>query len=197
MTDLDVDVEPYQRPADPPGVLEGVPAPGPWARLGRCRTAPPELFFPERGDDLRQAKAICRSCPVINECRDYAVPHRDLLGVWGGLSAKERSALRRAAQSEPSADSAAHPPAAQRSENGALYAVLEQLTAHPGRWAKVGHFASPGSAATTASLLRTGDRPAPPGPWEFDGRRNPDGGSDLYACHHPNETARAVEAEAS
>lgn len=39
-------------------------------------------------DHPEQAKAICATCPVIEECREYGQGER--YGVWGGLTPKER-----------------------------------------------------------------------------------------------------------
>lgn len=45
-----------------------------------------DLFFPERGrSDLRsKAKAICSSCPVTAECKDYRDRTESMYGIWGG-----------------------------------------------------------------------------------------------------------------
>ena len=48
---------------------------------------------PERDERAQAAKAVCSVCPVLAECRDYALRVREPLGVWGGLSEKERRAL--------------------------------------------------------------------------------------------------------
>lgn len=162
--------------------LSGVPLPGDWALHGRCRSAPAAVFFPGRGDDVEAARAVCAGCPVASECREYALAHHELIGVWGGTTGRERRHLRRAraAQAQQSEATPAGPMAAA---SRSLDALLARLTEHPGRWARVAHFASTGSAQTTASLLRTGRRAVPPGRWEFEGRRNPEGGSDLYALY--------------
>ncbi|HZA80157.1 MAG TPA: WhiB family transcriptional regulator, partial [Actinomycetes bacterium] len=39
------------------------------------------------------AKAICRSCPVLVECREYALLVREPHGIWGGLNEYERRQL--------------------------------------------------------------------------------------------------------
>lgn len=87
----------YQRGRRPPGprtepvALTSVPAPGDWIRNARCKSAPVNLFFPLRGEDNATAKAICAGCPVLNDCRDYALANPDSLrGIWGGLTARER-----------------------------------------------------------------------------------------------------------
>ena len=37
------------------------------------------------------AIAVCRTCPVREECLDYALEHHEL-GVWGGTTERERAA---------------------------------------------------------------------------------------------------------
>lgn len=56
-----------------------------------------ELFYPEKGVSARKAKAICRTCPFITECFEYALPVEEF-GVWGGTTPEERKALRRKAR---------------------------------------------------------------------------------------------------
>ena len=167
--------------------VDAIPWPGPWVRNGRCRTAPWEIFFPDPGDDLEPARAICARCPVTAECREYAIPISELHGVWGGMSEHERRRARRALMH---ADQAGCAEAGELTQHqaapGSLNAVLTELTRLPGRWAIVGHFQAAGSASTTASLLRTGKRRAPAGGrWDFRGRRSLDGGSDLWARFTP------------
>lgn len=92
------DVEVFTTPAPIYSfVLSDVPQPGPWHRHAACRTAPPSLFFPERGDPTAPAKAICAKCPVLVECRAYALDAGPVLhGIWGGMSGRERQRLHRA-----------------------------------------------------------------------------------------------------
>lgn len=160
--------------------------PGSWTRRGACRTTPPWVFFPAQGDSLDTAKGVCSRCPVRQECADYAVPHADLRGIWGGLSEAERRRLR--ASVPPSATSTA-PLGPTQSPRGSLYRTLEELSAHPGRWARVVRYVSPESASASASLLRNGRRSVPPGGWEFEAILNEVGGSDLYAHLRPDAGA--------
>jgi hypothetical protein len=53
-------------------------------------------FFAERGqrEELATAKAICSSCPVVSQCLAWALETGQDAGVWGGLTADERRALR-------------------------------------------------------------------------------------------------------
>lgn len=70
-----------------------------WMARAACLHADPELFFPERRDRHapRAAKAVCGGCPVLRECRDYALADETLVGIWGGTTERERRALRREA----------------------------------------------------------------------------------------------------
>jgi WhiB family redox-sensing transcriptional regulator len=70
-----------------------VPARMPWKDKGACRTADTKLFYPGVGTNGAEAKAICKSCPVMTECREWAIPN-EKFGIWGGLSERERRNLR-------------------------------------------------------------------------------------------------------
>lgn len=78
--------------------LADVPWPGIWSEDGACRTRDPAEFFPVRGDDTRPAKACCRTCPVLVECRVYGLAYPSLKGLWGGLSERQRRRMRRTAR---------------------------------------------------------------------------------------------------
>lgn len=69
--------------------------PTPWARRAACAGTDPELWFPNQGAPDAQAKAICDSCPVRQQCLDYALRWDIQFGMWGGLSTRERRRLRR------------------------------------------------------------------------------------------------------
>jgi WhiB family redox-sensing transcriptional regulator len=49
-----------------------------------CRSNDPELFFAESPADVELAKALCRTCPVMNECLVGAIDRHEPWGVWGG-----------------------------------------------------------------------------------------------------------------
>lgn len=74
-----------------------------WRHVSACRPSrgvDPELFFPIGTSgpallQLEQAKAICRSCPVVAECLQFAMESGQDAGVFGGLSEEERRALKR------------------------------------------------------------------------------------------------------
>ena len=71
-----------------------------WRHRALCRDEDPELFFPigNTGPALLQieeAKAVCRRCPVVTECLQWALETGQDAGVWGGTSEDERRALKR------------------------------------------------------------------------------------------------------
>jgi WhiB family redox-sensing transcriptional regulator len=72
---------------------------GDWVAQAACRDDDTAIYFPDRGDAsaLAVARERCAGCPVQRECLEYALgfPAGELLGVWGGLSQRERRQLRR------------------------------------------------------------------------------------------------------
>jgi WhiB family redox-sensing transcriptional regulator len=62
-------------------------------------------FFPARGESVRDAKAVCASCPVREQCLDFALRLKVAHGVWGGLSERERRSLRRERNRAETSDS--------------------------------------------------------------------------------------------
>lgn len=78
-----------------------------WRHHAACRDLDPHLFFPEPDDDAGPAKAVCSTCPVQQECLEYALATRQDDGVWGGLDETERRRLRRRRQAAARAARAA------------------------------------------------------------------------------------------
>ncbi|MEU7597328.1 WhiB family transcriptional regulator [Streptomyces sp. NPDC039022] len=71
-----------------------------WQLLGACRAEDPELFYPvgyagPAKSQIADAKAVCRRCPVLDICQDWALATGEEWGVWGGLSESERRNIRR------------------------------------------------------------------------------------------------------
>jgi WhiB family transcriptional regulator, redox-sensing transcriptional regulator len=64
-----------------------------WRDKARCAEVDGEIFFPEKGGSTRAPKKICEGCEVRAECLGYALESRELHGVWGGLSDRERRHL--------------------------------------------------------------------------------------------------------
>jgi WhiB family redox-sensing transcriptional regulator len=65
-----------------------------WRDLAACRGADLEVFFPGRGETAGPARRVCAACPVRQQCLDYAISNRIVHGIWGGLTERERRALR-------------------------------------------------------------------------------------------------------
>ena len=65
-----------------------------WRELAACRGADLSLFFPERGESAEPARRVCAACPVRQPCLDYAITNGIVHGIWGGLTERERRALR-------------------------------------------------------------------------------------------------------
>ncbi|QQM66987.1 WhiB family transcriptional regulator [Actinomyces weissii] len=68
-----------------------------WQERALCAQTDPESFFPEKGGSTREAKQVCHSCPVSQECLEYALANDERFGIWGGLSERERRKLKRRA----------------------------------------------------------------------------------------------------
>lgn len=65
-----------------------------WIEDGLCAQADPEAYYPDKGGSTQEAKAICRTCPVRNECLQWALDNDERFGVWGGLSERERRKIK-------------------------------------------------------------------------------------------------------
>lgn len=80
--------------------LMAQPAPGSWAAEGLCADLDPELHQPV-GDEgslpyrrqAREAIDVCRACPVLAECRTWALAH-DEVGIWGAMTPEQRRRAR-------------------------------------------------------------------------------------------------------
>lgn len=64
-----------------------------WMDDAACRGMGTDLFFPGRDEPDEAARAVCRACPVMAECRAYGLAERH--GIWGGLSERQRRQVRR------------------------------------------------------------------------------------------------------
>lgn len=71
-----------------------------WQNLAACVQYNPELWFPTGSpgspwyqEEAEFARAVCRTCPVKDECLTEAIMNRDEYGIWGGYDSKERKAM--------------------------------------------------------------------------------------------------------
>jgi WhiB family redox-sensing transcriptional regulator len=108
-----------------------------WLDRAACRGHDPELFFPVSAvgpghAHTENAKRVCRTCPVLAECLEWAIAGAIPYGVLGGLSEDERHVLVRGARRRVSvlADQAAHLAGSRRD---AHLTASEQLADFPAR----------------------------------------------------------------
>jgi WhiB family redox-sensing transcriptional regulator len=60
-----------------------------------CADTDPDAFFEEPGSGIgRAAKRVCKTCPVMAECLEWALDNHEVYGVWGGTSEKQRRVIR-------------------------------------------------------------------------------------------------------
>lgn len=80
-----------------------------WESHAACKGLAPATFFPAwyqaNNPHVIAAKAICRSCPVLDQCREYALAHPWWTsdGIWAGMTPSERRRMRGTYQYEKSA----------------------------------------------------------------------------------------------
>lgn len=71
-----------------------------------CHTSniDPEIYFPYprryNRKELAIVKKVCDSCPVQVECLDYALKNNEEWGIWGGLTPKQRTTLKKKRKSD-------------------------------------------------------------------------------------------------
>ena len=51
------------------------------------------LSTTETRKTVAKAKMICKSCPVVADCLQYAINNEERFGVWGSFSTKERTLI--------------------------------------------------------------------------------------------------------
>lgn len=70
-----------------------------WMEQADCRFADPELFYPIEGKfntpEIKTAIRICRNCPVIKNCLNWAIKTGDSYGVLGGMTPQQRTRYHR------------------------------------------------------------------------------------------------------
>ncbi len=65
-----------------------------WKNYANCLGVDTDLFYPERGASTEEAKAVCQSCVVHEECGTYALNNGEKFGIWGSMSERERRRIR-------------------------------------------------------------------------------------------------------
>jgi WhiB family redox-sensing transcriptional regulator len=114
------------------GVVEGGVVKNDWRMNAACQPFDSELFFPDRSayrnNEVARAKAVCRGCPVREECLKAAMDGREKVGIWGGLTPEERAKLqRRNRRARASAEAAEERPAVGSPVMEAGYPTRDQI----------------------------------------------------------------------
>jgi WhiB family redox-sensing transcriptional regulator len=65
-----------------------------WTESAACKGKGHLFFEDDHLTIVRKAKAVCTTCPVIDQCLMYAMDNNEF-GVWGGMTANERKNYRR------------------------------------------------------------------------------------------------------
>lgn len=63
-----------------------------WQADAACSGMDPALFYPERGESIDDAVAVCDGCPVQVQCREYGMTEH--YGIWGSLAEQGRRRVR-------------------------------------------------------------------------------------------------------
>lgn len=67
----------------------------PWRDSAACKGVNPDVFFPVQGGSARTALAFCWSCPVTEQCLEYALSAGFQDGIYGGMAPRARRELKR------------------------------------------------------------------------------------------------------
>lgn len=73
-----------------------IPDPLPWADAALCAQTDYAIFYPRKGQvqTVRAAKAVCRKCPVLDQCLLFALETDERHGIWGATTVRDRRRLR-------------------------------------------------------------------------------------------------------
>lgn len=92
-----------------------------WMNDALCIGADEDLFFgpdgerqPERDIRERKANAICRDCPVLSSCDEWAI-RKGEYGTWAARNEDERTVIRRRRKRQAAAGRTAATPAQEAS----------------------------------------------------------------------------------
>ena len=67
-----------------------------WQAEAACHGMGNALFFADKGDNrpVAEAKAVCASCGVVEECLQWAINTGSRHGIFGGLTPRERQGMK-------------------------------------------------------------------------------------------------------
>lgn len=56
----------------------------------------PEWFYPGPGGSPARAIGVCKRCPAVGDCLQWALDSGQRFGVWGGTTDEDRNRLKAA-----------------------------------------------------------------------------------------------------
>lgn len=68
--------------------------------------ANPDLWYATKAEAVQLAIAGCATCPVMQNCRDWALSHDEEFGTWGGSTEAQREidrSIRKSAEGQMAA----------------------------------------------------------------------------------------------
>ena len=71
--------------------LPVAPEVGEWIEQAACHSAATDLWYDPQ--TYPEARAVCRRCPVQDDCLEHAMSVPERYGMWGGLSPRRREKL--------------------------------------------------------------------------------------------------------
>jgi WhiB family redox-sensing transcriptional regulator len=167
-----------------------------WRHAAACREEDPELFFPTGTTgpallETEQAKAVCRRCPVVDACLQWAMDTGQEAGVWGGLSEDERRAIKRGRARDLTAEAMEKPRPARAQGTDRSFTALRDANTRP---TEDGHVLWVGKRAISMlGATRTGRQIA----YAADRGHLPDGRvlteCDVPVCVHPQHISDEQE----
>ena len=82
-----------------PSLRDLTPIDDDWRSIAVCATSDPEAWFPNTESDNHGeymfAKSLCKTCPLVAPCAEYAIVNVIPHGLWGGLTPTDRQRIRR------------------------------------------------------------------------------------------------------
>ena len=67
-----------------------------WCQRALCKDHTTSDCYPKRGESTLHIKTICRACPVVKPCLEFAMRNKEKFGIWGATSERERRRIRSA-----------------------------------------------------------------------------------------------------
>ena len=68
-----------------------------WMDEAACKNTDPDDWFPEEyslAHDNKMTRICIESCPVQEQCLNYALENKEKLGIWGGFTQQELKGIR-------------------------------------------------------------------------------------------------------